>query len=49
MCGFTVMTTNFHLCGVVEIGLIKDVIKEELLEALGTDDVTVRFWIEWSE
>jgi len=28
---------------------IEDVTKEELLEALGTDDVTVRFWIEWSE
>ena len=28
---------------------IEDVTTEELLEALGTDDVTVRFWIEWSE
>lgn len=28
---------------------IEDVTKEELLEALGTDDVTVKFWIEWSE
>ena len=28
---------------------IEDVTKEELLEALGTNDVTVKFWVEWSE
>ena len=28
---------------------IEDVTKEELLEAFGTDDVAVKFWIEWSE
>ncbi|MBQ1502347.1 MAG: hypothetical protein IIZ45_07035 [Firmicutes bacterium] len=28
---------------------IEDVSREELLEAFGVGDVTVRFWVEWSE
>lgn len=31
------------------LGKIKYVTKEELLEALGDGDVTVSFWLEWSE
>ena len=44
--GFCLATSDSDF---TRLARIEDVTKEELLEAFGTDDVAVKFWIEWSE
>ena len=38
-----------NACDLTRLAKIEDVTREELLEAFGDGDVTVAFWIEWSE